>query len=247
MDSAKHDAPEDEGAMKTPTAGPGASRAATDFNDEPAGGDAITALTGKSIKDSFVSPDLKDTLTSALATGIFRPDNRDPSTIATGPDSALFGPDITDEWHAVDVLTAKLGLGQLTAEDRRVGTVGRSVGKSTIAYWVGNVIANLAARPGIAAGKVRLRGTFVFEKRAGSWVVVQADISQPIEDPDLAADVFGTALVSLNPLAITCDDGSRQAMQPFQPAQPTRATPEDPTAPPSPDRRPSGTGSPQSP
>ena len=169
-------------------------------------------LFGKPIKDAFASSEFKDTLSSVLATGVFRPEtNRDPATIATGPESALFGPDINDEWHAADILTAKLGLGALSAEDRRVGTVGRSIAKSTIAYWVGNVIANLPARPGVAAGKARLRATFVFEKRNGVWVVVQGQISQPIEDQDLAADVFGTALISLNPLAITCDDGSRPA------------------------------------
>jgi len=63
----------------------------------------------------------------------------------------------------------------------------------------------------VKGGKVRLRGTFVFEKRAGKWLVVQAHVSKPIDDIDLAQRVFGTALVSEKPLQITCDDGSRSA------------------------------------
>ena len=62
MDSAKHDAPEDEGAMKTPTAGPGASRAATDLTDEPAGGDA-------SASDPTSASALQAALTNAQSEG----------------------------------------------------------------------------------------------------------------------------------------------------------------------------------
>ncbi|HWU89055.1 MAG TPA: hypothetical protein VN253_17440, partial [Kofleriaceae bacterium] len=85
---------------------------------------------------------------------------------------------------------------------------------ATVAYWVGNFVATLPARPGIPAGKARMRGTFVFERRrlvkveieprrrprslAGAegrscgeqatdchWVLVQGHVSQPIDDgPD---------------------------------------------------------------
>ena len=76
-------------------------------------------------------------------------------------------------------------------------------------YWVGNFVADLAARPGVAAGKVRFRGSFVFEKRRENktakrvepcskilsnaeesenpcnWIVVQGHVSQSIDDgPD---------------------------------------------------------------
>ena len=40
---------------------------------------------------------------------------------------------------------------------RRHGRAQRS-SKATIAYWIGNVVADLPARPGVAAGKARLRG-----------------------------------------------------------------------------------------
>jgi hypothetical protein len=52
---------------------------------------------------------------------------------------------------------------------------------------------------------VRLRGTFVFEKRADRWVVVQGHLSEPIDDADLAQLVFGTSLVGDKPLTLTCD------------------------------------------
>jgi len=63
-----------------------------------------------------------------------------------------------------------------------------------------------------------LRGTFVFEKRGDSWVIVQGHVSEPITDYALANRVFGTALESVNlesgeALRVTCDDGSRPTAQ----------------------------------
>jgi ketosteroid isomerase-like protein len=124
----------------------------------------------------------------------------------------LLGPDPDGEWdgtHAVE--TIRLIDGKIVIEgDRRIGTVsmGRS-DKATIAYWVGNITADLNHHPGSPASKVRLRATFVFEKRNDKWIVVQGHISQPIDDIDLAQIVYGTALISEKPLQITCDDGSR--------------------------------------
>jgi hypothetical protein len=48
--------------------------------------------------------------------------------------------------------------------------------------------------------------------------MVQAHVSQPIGDQDLATRVFGTALTSTalesgEPLKVTCDDGSPQRVQ----------------------------------
>ena len=63
-------------------------------------------------------------------------------------------------------------------------------------------------------GRVRLRGTFVFEKRDGKWLVVQGHVSKPMDDMELAQRVFGTALVSDKPLQITCDDGQSQCADP---------------------------------
>ena len=81
--------------------------------------------------------------------------------------------------------------------------------RGTVAYWIGNFVATLPARPGIPAGKARVRGTFVFERRhmakaepgrpaprSGGqicvrkpgecrWVLVQGHVSQPVDDgPD---------------------------------------------------------------
>jgi hypothetical protein len=135
----------------------------------------------------------------------------DPQKVAeddpTKPAPTLvLAPDPDGEWHG-DQDVAKLATlvdGPLRAEDRRIGTVGPSVEKSTIAYWVGNFIADLPARSDAPAGKVRLRGTFVFEKRSGKWVVVQGHLSEPIDDQDLARLVFGQALLSDKPLSVGC-------------------------------------------
>jgi hypothetical protein len=228
-------------------------------------------LRGAEIRSAVISSDLVDELSGVLAQGQFRA-ARNATAVATGPEAVMLGPDITDEWHSVDVLSSNLpGLG-LRAEDRRVGTVGRTADTSTIAYWIGNFVATLPARPGIAAGKARLRGTFVFElrpevraagddKRAPAgrdqdescaqkpgesaadyarrrarchWVLVSGHVSQPIGDgPDPAGDrrdvadlttlVFGTALVSARPLAVTCDDGSPVTAPAAAPSRPAPA------------------------
>ena len=99
-----------------------------------------------------------------------------------------------------------------------MGTVGRNTDKATVAYWVGNLTETLAG-----GGKVRLRGTFVFERRNGAWLVVQGHLSAPITDQDLAMAIFGTALVSLDPLRVTCDDGSPVTAPGAVPLDPTLA------------------------
>jgi hypothetical protein len=115
------------------------------------------------------------------------------------------GPD--DEWHGNEEVTmlASLVDGTLRAEDRRIGTIGPRDAPPTIAYWVGNFIADLPARQNSPAGRVRLRGSFVFEKRNGKWLVVQGHLSEPIDDLDLAQIVFGTSLLSEKPLQLTCN------------------------------------------
>jgi hypothetical protein len=50
-----------------------------------------------------------------------------------------------------------------------------------MAYWVGNFVADVPARAGVPAGKVRLRGTFAFEKRR-EVKDVDAQRTKPIED-----------------------------------------------------------------
>jgi hypothetical protein len=215
-------------------------------------------LYGTTIPAAVVSGDLRDELSRVAAPVLFNQIARDPSIVANGPEALLLGPDISAEWHGPDAAHAQLAPGRMTAEERRIGTVGRSPGTSTIAYWIGNVIADLPARPGVAAGKARLRATMVFEKRrfvtsdptkprdpkdrpeARScgvdakdcrWVLVQAHVSQPIGDQDLATRVFGTALNSValesgEPLRVTCDDG--RAVQAPPPTVP-EAAPRSPT------------------
>ncbi len=188
---------------------------------------------------SVPSSDFVDELSSAVSPVLSQ--KATPTRVATGPEAMLLGPDIGAEWHGLDVLGAKLAAGPMkTVEDRRIGYIGRSLDKATVAYWIGNVVADLPARPGVAAGKVRFRTTFVFERRrvisqddARSeaerkkleavscgvdaedcrWYLVQGHVSEPIGDSELAAFIFGTALLSPNlesgePLKLTCDDGS---------------------------------------
>ncbi|MDB4955946.1 MAG: hypothetical protein JWO36_3515 [Myxococcales bacterium] len=174
----------------------------------------------------------------------------------------LLSPDPQGEWHGDAVgctargtqqategkplpqecdLNVQLVDGMLINDDARIGTVGRNPETATIAYWVGNFVATLDARPNAIGGRVRLRGTFIFEKRkqldaAGQptgktvWVVVQGHVSEPIQDDELAQIVFGTALESTQlfkgePLRVTCDDGRRTTRAPA--GQTTRSpTPE---------------------
>jgi hypothetical protein len=155
----------------------------------------------------------------------FDPGHRGDDDPTRPAPTLVIAPDPDGEWHDEEVVNALLvdTTAPPVAEERRIGTVGRSVDTSTIAYWVGNFVADLRPRPGIAGGKVRLRGTFVFEKRAGTWIVVQGHLSQPIADSDelgkgLANLIYGTSLLSTpadlergKPLAVACDDGRRAA------------------------------------
>lgn len=193
-------------------------------------------LRGVSIRSEVVDRDLADDLSRLLppllSRGPLDPGSEDfakklrariGQVMATTPDALVLGPKLDSEWRGNDVLGSQLWHLALTADDRRVGTVGRSLDTATVAYWIGNFVANLPARPGYPAGRTRMRGTFVFEKRCATenkdcrWVIVQAHVSQPIDDgPDasnshesLAGLIFGTALLSPKPLEVTCDDGTR--------------------------------------
>jgi hypothetical protein len=115
-----------------------------------------------------------------------------------GNDAHLIGPELGQDWFGKDILHAQIGNGPIRAQERRIGTIGRTVGRATVAYWVGDFDVD---SPG---GKVPLRGTFVFEKRGGAWQLVQGQLSEAITDEDLAARVFGTAILSLAPLRLTC-------------------------------------------
>jgi hypothetical protein len=116
----------------------------------------------KAIKTEVVSGDLRDELSGILGRGLFRTP-REPLVAAQDPSALVLGPDVADEWRAAQVLQARLPAGRL--EDRRVGLVGRDPAAATIAYWIGNYIADVPAGPRSAGGRVRLRVTHVFEKR----------------------------------------------------------------------------------
>lgn len=160
---------------------------------------------------------------------------RDPDPTKPAP-TFLLGPDPDSEWDGASSSVDKIRLldGKVVIEgDRRIGTIGiGAYDKATIAYWVGNLTADLAHHPGSPTSKVRLRGTFVFEKRKDHWVVVQGHISQPIDDIDLASTVFGTALIAEKPLQITCDDGSRSTAQSQSTQAPTPTPLPSPPPPP---------------
>jgi hypothetical protein len=202
----------------------------------------------KPIKTEVVSGDLRDELSGILGRGLFRTP-RDPLAVARDPSALVLGPDAGDEWHGAQVLGARLPAGRL--EDRRVGLIGRDPAAATVAYWVGSYTADIPPAPGVAAGKVRMRVTHVFEKRPQGmrdrepseaescapsrdkdrdkdrpkdrpkdneaskdktadcrWMLVQSHMSQPISDGELGRLVFGTALISVSPLAFDCAEGS---------------------------------------
>jgi hypothetical protein len=177
------------------------------------------SLRGKEIPEAVVDRDLSDALSrvlndlisgqatrvkTAVATGVASDDPTKPAT------TFLLAPDPDGEWNGGQPESIRLIDGKITLDRPRAGTIGRP-DKATVAYWAGNLVADLRQHPGTPSSRVLLRGTFVLEKRDDHWVVVQGHISQPIDDIDLAQLVYGTALISDKPLQITCDDGRRSA------------------------------------
>jgi hypothetical protein len=168
-------------------------------------------LRGVTVTPAVASREVADALSRTLApvlAGTTGPAQR--LTIATGPEATLVGPDLGDEWHGPDLLDARLLRGldgaplPLRGEERRVGTIGRSVGRATVAYWVGNLVVERPAAAGQPAGHARLRGAFAFELRDGAWAIVNGHVSAPIDDEALAREIFGSALIGLNPLRVSC-------------------------------------------
>ena len=210
------------------------------FGDVPV---ATPELYGLQVKSAVVDRSFADELSRTLAPLLYHESARIPAVVSLDPKhlaeddprqpapTFLLAPDPDGEWHGTDdVSHAQLIDGVLDADDRRISTVGPSLEESTVAYWVGNFVGTLPDRPGTKGGKVRLRGTFVFEKREDKWLVVQGHVSKPIDDMELAQRVFGTALVSDKPLQITCDDGSRSGHRPRRRRSRTRALAPGPTA-----------------
>jgi hypothetical protein len=188
------------------------------------------SLVGRPMADALIDTNLSDELGRKVV-GLFSqqservrklvsidPEHRaedDPRQLAP---SFILAPDPDSEWHGDDdIARIQLVDGRLVKiQDRRVGVIGRSVAKATVAYMVANLVVDLRVHPGSSASQVLLRGTFVFEKRDAAWVIVQAHVSEPITDYALASRVFGTALESVNlesgeALRVTCDDGSTRA------------------------------------
>lgn len=185
------------------------------FGDVPV---PTAELYGLQFRTAVVDRGFADELSRTLSPLLYHQTARMPAVVALDPKhlaeddlrqpapTFLLAPDPDGEWHGTaDISHAQLIDGVLDPDDRRISTVGPSLKDSTVAYWVGNFIGTLADRPGAKGGKVRLRGSFVFEKRNDKWLVVQGHISKPMDDMELASRVFGTALVSDKPLRITCD------------------------------------------
>jgi hypothetical protein len=85
--------------------------------------------------------------------------------------------------------------------------------------------------PPAAAGKIRMRVSYIFEKRCAKadakgkdkacrWTLVQAHMSQPITDEELTRQVFGSAVTSMNPLALDCAATPRRAPEAAAPPAP---------------------------
>lgn len=176
-------------------------------------------LRGAPIREAVIDRGLSDDLSRQLNALLSAQSTRVKLAVASGRDddptqpapTFLLGPDPDAEWSGAQSLdSVRLIDGKVTLDQRRVGVI--SMGKpdkATIAYWVGNLVADLSHHPGTPSSKVLLRGSFIFEKRGDKWVIVQGHISQSIDDIDLATYVYGTALTWEKPLQITCDDGSR--------------------------------------
>lgn len=184
----------------------------------------------RAIATEVSSDDLEAALAGLVDRGLLRTP-RDPAALAQDAAAVVLGPDVGDEWQGAQTIAARIPPGKL--EQRRVGLVGRAPGAPTVAYWVGTYLADVPARPGTAAATVRMRVSFVFEKRAFTrdgaaadpkicfagartrddgaecrWTLVQGHVSQPISDDELAREVFGGALTSTAPLALDCTGGA---------------------------------------
>ncbi len=154
-----------------------------------------TGLRGKTPTAAVVSRSVADAVSRSLAPLL---GGRMSTTTSRDADAVALGPRWQDEYRGEMVGTTPLTSMRLLTEERRVGVVGRDSTAATVAYWVGTLIGQTPT------GKVRLRGTFVLERRDDVWMVVQSHISAPVDDEELAQRIFGTALEGLNPLRVAC-------------------------------------------
>lgn len=157
-------------------------------------------MVGRSVPAAEVSAQVAEDVALSVATELQAPIPSSP-LISIGPEAVLVGPGWSQEWHGPDIVFQQLVLGTLTVEERRIGVVGHDAASATVAYWVGNLVATSPQ-----GARTRLRGSFTLEKRSGHWVVVQAHVSLPVDDETLAGSAVGSALVSLNPMTVQCDE-----------------------------------------
>lgn len=176
-----------------------------------------TSGTGRPIATAVATPAIEQA-TSPVVSGVR---TRSLASALGGrgvaPDATLIGVDVGAEWRG-EAGAARLipGTGDVVVQGVRLGTVGRTPASATIAYWVASLAVTLPAQPGIPAGTAQLRASLVLEKRDVGWVLVSAHVAQPIDDGELASTVFGTALLSYQPLAVSCEDA------PVVPVRPDR-------------------------
>jgi hypothetical protein len=156
---------------------------------------SATGLRGLTLRPVVVSRGVADAISRALAPVL---SGRQSAALANGADAVALGPRWQDEFRSGSVGTAPIAPMPLVAEDRRVGAIGRDTAAASVGYWVGTLIGETTA------GKVRLRGSFVLERRNDTWMIMQSHISSPVDDEELAQRIFGTALQGLNPLRISC-------------------------------------------
>ncbi|MCX5745566.1 MAG: hypothetical protein NT062_24075 [Proteobacteria bacterium] len=123
-------------------------------------------LVGKPFK-SATAPD-RD-LVDELSRGVSSDVARQGGIVAD--DATMIGPVVNDSWEGPSAVAS---IPALISDDRRVGLVGRDPASSTIAYWVGNFTMQV---PG--GGRVRVRGTFVFEHRKRAPTTVALDAPEP--------------------------------------------------------------------
>ena len=160
-------------------------------------------------------------------------------TFSAGPDALVLWPDPAHELRGAAVVTGP-SLGSafdaptVTVEGYRIGIGGGggSLGAS-VGWWSGTVMVNarkVDAREVEGVAPVRLRATFVVERADDHWRVVQAHVSAPIRDQDLAAAVFGAARGDDGTLR--CDGPMPIAAPRLAPANPGVDTTADAISPP---------------
>lgn len=200
---------------------------------------AADAPPAKLIKGAVASRDLSDEL-SGVVGHLFR---HDGTGLAQDANAIVIGPGPSDEWRGSHVLEARLPAGR--PEDHRVGTVGRDPATATVAYWIGNYLADPPppppGAPPAAAAKIHMRVSYIFEKRCAKgkdkncqWTLVQAHMSQPITDDELTRQIYGSAVTSANPLAIDCSGAPTPRPAPAAapaPSPPAKRPPQSPRTP----------------